>query len=251
MSEIFSVKTAARYLGFSQRKIYQLIKDGAIPHTRVGGQYRFIKEDLDNWLRRGKEEGNFSGAKMDRSGVYAALNRIKDINKKRLYFIGLLTSLLKKEGLRPVVVGGCALEFYTTGGYSTGDIDIIFSDNRLLDEKLSWLGFKRVGRHWISEELDLYIESPGSQLKPEETERLTTVEIDNLKVYLIGLEDLILDRLKAYVHWRSSDDGFWAKELIFMYGDKLEMAYLKRKAKVEKVDKALTKILREVKKIRE
>ena len=190
----------------------------------------------------------------DKDSLEAAVNRlkaIKDINKKRLYFVGLLTSLINKEGLKPVVVGGCALEFYTTGGYSTGDIDIIFSDNKLLDEKLSSLGFKRVGRHWISEELDLYLESPGAQLSQEETKRLTTVNIENFKVYLIGPEDLILDRLKAYVHWRSDDDGFWAKELIFMYHDKLEMAYLKRKARGEKVDKALAKILRELKKIHE
>lgn len=249
MSEIFSVKTVARYLGFSPRKLYQLIKEDRIPYSRIGGQYRFIKEDIDTWLRGEKE--NLAG---DKEGLEAALNRlkaIKDINKKRLYFVGLLTRLINKEGLRPVVVGGCALEFYTTGGYSTGDIDIIFSDNKLLDEKLSSLRFKRVGRHWISEELDLYLESPGSQLSQEEIKRLTTVNIENFKVYLIGPEDLILDRLKAYVHWRSEDDGFWAKELLFMYQDKLEMAYLKRKARREKVDKALAKILREVKKINE
>lgn len=246
MSEIFSVTTVAKYLGFSQRKIYQLIKDRKIPYSRVGGQYRFIKDDIDSWLRKVK-----LGTGLDKASVYEALKSIRDINKKRLYFIALLTASLEKEGLKPVVVGGCAMEFYTTGGYATGDIDIIFSDNKLLNEKLSLWGFKRIGRHWINEELSIYIESPASQLDSEESKRVATVEIEDLKVYLISLEDLILDRLKAYVHWRSEDDGYWAKELIFMYRDKLEMAYLRRKAKNDKVDKALTKILAEVKKFHE
>lgn len=246
MSEIFSVKGVAKYLGFSQRKIYQLIKDRQIPYSRVGGQYRFIKEDIDNWLRKGKREGE-----LDKSTIYAALESIKDTNKKRLYLIALLTSSLEKEKLKPVVVGGCALEFYTTGGYATQDIDIIFSDNKLLNERLSSWGFRRVGRHWVNEELDIYIESPASQLGPEENKRLTTVEIENLRVYLIGIEDLLLDRLKAYVHWKSEDDGYWAKELIFIYCDKLEISYLKRRAKIEKVDNALAKILTEVKRFHE
>jgi len=246
MGEIFSVKTIAEYLGFSQRKIYQLIKDHKIPYSRVGGQYRFIKDDIEDWLRKGKRGGG-----LEKTNVYAALDSIKDTNKRRLYLVALLTSSLEKEGLKPVVVGGCALEFYTTGGYATGDIDIIFSDNRLLDEKLSLWGFKKIGRHWINEELDLYIESPASQLDSEENKRLTTVEIEDLRVYLISLEGLILDRLKAYVHWRSEDDGYWAKELIFMYRDKLEMPYLKKRAKNEKVGNALSKILAEVKRFYE
>lgn len=250
MKEIFSVREVSRYLGFSQRKIYQLIKDNQIPYNKIGGQYRFIKDDIDNWLRKGKREAtNLRKATnlLDRAWVYETVNSIKDTNKRRLYLIGLLTLSLQHERLKPIVVGGCALEFYTTGGYATHDIDIIFSDNKLLNEKLSSWGFKRIGRHWINEELDLYIESPASQLDPEENKRVCEVEIEGLKVYLIGLEDLILDRLKAYVHWKSEDDGYWAKELIFMYKDKLEMTYLKRRAKIERVDKALAGILNEIK----
>ena len=52
--EIMDIAEISGYLGFSQRKIYQLIKDGAIPVSKIGGQYRFIKDEIYLWLRRSK-----------------------------------------------------------------------------------------------------------------------------------------------------------------------------------------------------
>ena len=45
--------------------------------------------------------------------------------KRKMYFVGILTKALEKFKIRPVVVGGHALEFYTLGGYATGDIDLV------------------------------------------------------------------------------------------------------------------------------
>ena len=52
--EIMSIAGISRYLGFSQRKIYQLIKDGKIPVAKIGGQYRFIRDDIMLWLKNSK-----------------------------------------------------------------------------------------------------------------------------------------------------------------------------------------------------
>ena len=54
-----NIAEVSEYLGFSQRKIYQLIKDGKIPVSKIGGQYRFIKDEIYLWLKRSKPEGNF------------------------------------------------------------------------------------------------------------------------------------------------------------------------------------------------
>ena len=54
---IMSITGISRYLGFSQRKIYQLIKEGKIPVSKIGGQYRFIKDEIDLWLRRSRPVG--------------------------------------------------------------------------------------------------------------------------------------------------------------------------------------------------
>jgi len=53
-----------------------------------------------------------------------ALEQEKDPLKKSLLFLGILTEAIKSEGIKPVLVGGRALEFYTLGGYATKDIDV-------------------------------------------------------------------------------------------------------------------------------
>lgn len=175
--------------------------------------------------------------------------RIVDPLKRQLFIIAVLTKTLEKYNLKPVIVGGFALEFYTTGGYNTGDIDLVFPDAQLLNEILSGWGFKKEGRHWISEELDIFIEAPGSSLTEEERKRISQVEVGELPVYLIGVEDLIIDRLNAYVHWRSKDDGYWAKELMVIHKEKIDWKYLKKRCKEEQTLLALEKFKREISKM--
>jgi len=180
------------------------------------------------------------------------LKRAKEIAdplKRQLFIIGILTKSLKKYNLQPVIVGGFALEFYTTGGYNTGDIDLVFSDTQLLDEILSSWGFEKEGRHWISEDLDIFIEAPGSMLTPEEKKHLTEVTVNGFSIYLIGIEDLIIDRLNAYVHWRSKDDGYWAKELLVIHNKKIDWRYLRKRCEEEQTLPALKKLKREISKI--
>lgn len=180
------------------------------------------------------------------------LKKVKEINdplKKGLLFLGILTDLIGQKFPKPIVVGGFALEFYSTGGYATGDIDLVFPDSVIIGEKLEFLGFQRIGRHWISQEYDLFIEIPGSSLKNDEEKRVSTIEIEGFKVYIIGVEDLILDRLNAFVHWKSTDDGYWAKELLFIYSEKIDMEYLKKRSIEEKTKDALHSLLKEIEEI--
>jgi len=181
------------------------------------------------------------------------LKKLKEISnplKKKIFFLGLLTKALEKEKGKPVIVGGCALEFYSTGGYATGDIDIIYYDRKLLGEKLDEWKFRKQGRHWIHDELDIFIEVPGDALSEDEEKRITLVEIEKLKVYLLGVEDLIIDRLNAFVHWKSTDDGYWAKELLFIYGKKLDMKYLIKRCEEEETSEALATLIDELEKIK-
>ena len=48
--DIMDVKEIAAYLGFSPTKIYRLLTAAEIPHVKVGGQYRFPKAVIDDWL---------------------------------------------------------------------------------------------------------------------------------------------------------------------------------------------------------
>lgn len=173
--------------------------------------------------------------------------KITDPFKRQLYIIGVLTRVLEKFNVKPVIVGGFALEFYTTGGYNTGDIDLVFPDYELLSKIMADLGFKKAGRHWISRELDVFIEAPGSNLTEGEKRHLSRVEIDDLNVYLIGVEDLLIDRMNAYVHWKSKDDGYWVKELIAMHKGKIDRKYLLKRCKEDKTFNAFKKLEKELK----
>ena len=46
------VQETADYLGFSDAKVYKLIEAKKIPASRIGRQYRFLKDVLDMWLTR-------------------------------------------------------------------------------------------------------------------------------------------------------------------------------------------------------
>jgi hypothetical protein len=151
---------------------------------------------------------------------------------RRLLLVGILSKYLPT---RPVLVGGNAVEFYTMGGYVTGDIDLVYPREQLLAELLESWGFEREGRHWVYRELGLYVEVPSVQLRGADRDRLTCVEVDGLLVDVIGLEDLLIDRLNAAVQWRSDEDRHWAYELIRSNLVKLDWYYLRRRGKEEQV----------------
>lgn len=50
LKSIMDVGEVADYLGFSVKKIYRLVETNKIPASRVGRQYRFMKEVVDGWL---------------------------------------------------------------------------------------------------------------------------------------------------------------------------------------------------------
>lgn len=236
--ELMNVDDIAKYLNLSTRTVYSMVKKGEIPHIKVGGQYRFIESEIEGWIRK------------KATGLEVGLEKVKttkDPLAKRLLFMGILTKELKKMEVTPIVVGGNAVEFYTAGGYATGDIDVV-APSEPINEVLSKWGFEREGRHWFSEELDIAIEAPSSSLGPnEQKEKLVEVEIEGLKVYIIGIEDLIIDRLNAYVHWKSIDDKAWAKELVTIHRDEIDWKYIKKRTADEKSSKGLNEIKKELK----
>ncbi len=51
--ELMTVEEIADYLKVTTKTIYRLLKKDAIPATRVGHLHRFIKSDINEWLRNG------------------------------------------------------------------------------------------------------------------------------------------------------------------------------------------------------
>jgi len=182
------------------------------------------------------------------SDLLVRLNRTNDIIdplKRKLWVLAVISTALSYYNVRPILIGGCAVEYYTFGGYSTYDIDIAVVDHERLTEVMTNLQFQKEGRFWLRKDLDVVIESPAGALT-NETAPLTEVQLEDMVCYIIGIEDLIIDRLNGYVHWKWEDDKRWVKQLLELYQKKLDWNYLKRCAQQEKTESALDKIKKEI-----
>jgi len=77
-----------------------------------------------------------------------------DLLERAVKLSGLISTLFAQRGFPLVVVGGSAVEFYTEGGYMSGDIDFCHKTlksvpPRLMQEIAESLGGKGLGRNWL------------------------------------------------------------------------------------------------------
>lgn len=52
MKEIMSLKETAQYLRVHKITMYRNIKKGNIPAIKIGGNYRFKRSVVDEWIKR-------------------------------------------------------------------------------------------------------------------------------------------------------------------------------------------------------
>jgi hypothetical protein len=176
----------------------------------------------------------------------AELEEIKNPFERLIKFMSHLTQALSLQNIRPVITGGHAVEFYTSGGYVTGDIDLVCGSREAVGNLLEQAGFKKRGRYWHHEDLDLFVEVPGEALTEGEEKHLTCVEFEGQSIYFIGVEDILQDRLNACVHWKSDEDCRWSKELMLIHKDSIDWEYLKERSMEEKTMEAFKRFKKEL-----
>ena len=103
-------------------------------------------------------------AEIDIKAARADIESTSDLLERALKLSGLITTLFQRHGFPLVVVGGSAVEFYTEGGYMSGDIDfcrktLTAIPPRLMQEIIAELGGKGVARSW--EVCGLYVDLLG------------------------------------------------------------------------------------------
>ena len=174
-------------------------------------------------------------------------SRAEKYPERHMEIVSILYESLKPYDIRPILVGGAAVEFYTRGGYTTGDLDLVAPGGRELAETMRALGFLKRGKDWINDELEVSVEFWSDDLGPDE--EYNEILMRGMKIRILSLEDLIVDRLCAYKWWNSSIDGVNVMLLLeseIGYDDKVTI----RKGKREDVYDALQgvkKILRSLK----
>ena len=61
MEAPMTVRELSEYLKLDRMTIYKMLKEEQIPASRIGHQWRFIREDIDAWIRSkrvGPDQGN-------------------------------------------------------------------------------------------------------------------------------------------------------------------------------------------------
>lgn len=176
--------------------------------------------------------------RFDYPAVESSVDILADAKKQErgfqrmLFVMSIITPRLEKIGVKAVVVGGSAVEFYTRDWYATGDIDLAITKEKrdAVKDILTDLGFKNSGRMWVREDLNLYLEMPGD-VRDVNTDKVLRVDTESGYAYIIGLEDIILDRLQAAEHWKSESDKEQALRIASMFFDEIDWKYLEKRSR--------------------
>jgi hypothetical protein len=148
------------------------------------------------------------------------MKSIKEMSMEEL--AAFVCEALEKEGIETVLSGGCCVELYSKGRYTSDDIDLIDRFNgghRKIKEIMQKLGFSeyKMKRYFVHKDTELFIEFPRGPLgvgdAPVKEVSSRKTETGILK--LLTPTDCIKDRLAAYYHWddaQSLDQAVWVAQ---------------------------------------
>lgn len=177
-----------------------------------------------------------------------AIASIENQTKRRAMFLALLNRELESRGSRPTfLVGGFAVEIYTAGNYTSGDVDIK-GPQEAIESLLLEVGFQKFDKsNYGDEELGIYVQWLGEGPHPpfECRERAIDVSLGDpdLRVRMICYEDLMIDRMCQTKYWGNPDGVLWARaiaESLELAGQKLDWTYLEARARDEDISDVLS-----------
>jgi hypothetical protein len=144
-----------------------------------------------------------------------------------ILYVGAL--LGRATGEIVVIVGGSAIEIYTSGQTSSADIDVVAPREGSAQALAEW-GFQRAGRIWRREDWGIDVDLRGPNLIGSR-ERTLLVETPYGPVRILGVEDLLIKRLVELKYWPTSPG--WREDLehqveilLAEYGDRFDESYL-------------------------
>lgn len=56
VDQILTLKDVAAYLKLAEKTAYRLASEGKLPGFKVGGSWRFKREDLEAWIEENKSK---------------------------------------------------------------------------------------------------------------------------------------------------------------------------------------------------
>lgn len=140
----------------------------------------------------------------------------------------------------PILVGGAAVEIYSGGAYTSGDLDFVGAVSAKVAKRLEGVGFQRQGRHWFRDQGQIFLELPGSAL--EFPARAVQSQIGAWTIRILSPEDVLVDRLASWQFWQSKADGAAAFQMFRRMAASLDTARLEMAARHSRVTPALERL---------
>ncbi len=136
---------------------------------------------------------------MDIQQAIADITTTEDLLERALKLAGLVSTVFAEVGFKLVVVGGSAVEFYTEGGYMSGDIDFCRRTPsriplRLAQDLMAKLGATGGPRSWLV--CGLFVDLLGL-LENESTSPMRTIQTPYGPVSLVPRELALVERVLA------------------------------------------------------
>jgi hypothetical protein len=127
---------------------------------------------------------------------------------------------LQNHGIEVVLVGGLAVEIYTENLYLTEDIDLVntnYQAPKHLRAAMADLGFTKQGRVFINPTTSISVEFPAAPLAVgnQLIKKTAIVKTARGSIPILRIDDVIKDRLAAFIHWRDHQSLVQAVVLMF------------------------------------
>lgn len=156
--------------------------------------------------------------------------KIENTRSRNMRMAGIINDYLFHEyGYEIIITGGLSVEFYTDGQYTTQDIDLITVAENELNQILLNLGFHKIGKYWEHEKLEMILELvaniPYDGIFKQPTE---TISEDGFKILFNNVNDILMDRIRGFIHWNFQQYAKWIIQLIRYHRDELDFSYLEK-----------------------
>tara|TARA_B100000745_G_scaffold292749_1_gene233970 strand:+ start:517 stop:1122 length:606 start_codon:yes stop_codon:yes gene_type:complete len=130
-------------------------------------------------------------------------------NTPMIELAAIVAEHLDSQGIKVVLVGGLAVEVYTENLYLTQDIDMVNTNHQPishLNQAMSELGFTKQGRVYVNPTTPVVVEFPTAPLSvgDELIQTTTCTRIGHRDLPILMVDDVIKDRLAAFIHWKDN-----------------------------------------------
>lgn len=162
-----------------------------------------------------------------------------------LRLFAAVSEAMRERGFDPpVIVGGAAVELYSSSAINTGDFDIVTGRQDAFEAILHDHGFVRPSgagqatRGWVHPELQLGFEVVSGTLLDGQADRDRVLMLqigDAGRAAFIAIEDIIADRMGQYASGSASDMLGQARALFMLYSD-ADLEYMEHRIRYETGD---------------